>query len=271
MISVVLLGAGNVATHLYRAFSQSENITITQWYNRSIKAISSYANTIYVTDTFETLKPADIYIIAMSDDVIAPLSKQLPFTDRFVVHTSGSVGLHDLDKKNVRGVLYPLQTFSKDAELDFANVPFCIESEDKQKLDLLKTIAKSVGSPVYKINTEQRRILHLSAVFVNNFTNQLYRIAHEISDAKSINFDILKPLILETAKKVQEQSPYMAQTGPAKRNDKKTIKRHLKGIENQDHKVIYELLTKSIQKTHGASTKSTLSEAEVLSNRNSSS
>jgi predicted short-subunit dehydrogenase-like oxidoreductase (DUF2520 family) len=86
---------------------------------------------------------------------------------------------------------------------------------------------------------------------VNNFTNQLYRIAHEISDAKSINFDILKPLIQETARKAQELSPYMAQTGPAKRNDKKTIKRHLKQLENEDHKAIYKLLTASIQKTHG--------------------
>jgi hypothetical protein len=86
---------------------------------------------------------------------------------------------------------------------------------------------------------------------VNNFTNQLYRIAHEISDAKGISFDVLKPLILETAKKVQTLSPYMSQTGPAKRNDKKTIKKHLKLIENEDHKAIYELLTDSIKKTHG--------------------
>jgi predicted short-subunit dehydrogenase-like oxidoreductase (DUF2520 family) len=96
--------------------------------------------------------------------------------------------------------------------------------------------------------------LHLSAVFVNNFANQLYRIAHEISDAKNINFDILKPLIMETARKVQDMSPYMAQTGPAKRNDKKTIKRHLKQIESEEHKAIYEFLTASIKKTHGVST-----------------
>jgi hypothetical protein len=94
-------------------------------------------------------------------------------------------------------------------------------------------------------------MLHLCAVYVNNFTNQLYRIAHEISDGKGINFDVLKPLILETAKKVQTLSPFAAQTGPAKRNDKKTIKKHLKLIENKDHKAIYELLTDSIKKTHG--------------------
>ncbi len=94
--------------------------------------------------------------------------------------------------------------------------------------------------------------MHLAAVFVNNFTNQLYRIGHEITESEGAEFDLLKPLILETAKKIKDLSPYMAQTGPAKRNDKKTIKRHLKHLENnQHHKAIYKLLTESIQKTHG--------------------
>ena len=152
---------------------------------------------------------------------------------------------------------FALQTFSKNTDVDFSQVPFCIETLDKKDLPILKSLAEAIGSPHYKINTEQRQTLHLAAVFINNFTNQLYRIAHEISDAKSINFDILKPLIQETANKVQELSPYMAQTGPAKRNDKKTIKRHLKLLENEHHKTIYELLTKSIQKTHGVSRTST--------------
>lgn len=117
-------------------------------------------------------------------------------------------------------------------------------------MTFLNSIGDALGCQTYKINTEQRQTLHLSAVFVNNFTNQLYRIAHEISDAKSINFDVLKPLIQETARKVKTLSPYMAQTGPAKRNDKKTIKRHLKQLENEEHREIYELLTASIQKTH---------------------
>jgi predicted short-subunit dehydrogenase-like oxidoreductase (DUF2520 family) len=144
-----------------------------------------------------------------------------------------------------------LQTFSKDTKIDFKDIPICIEALEKNDVQMLKDLAEAMGSPYYKINTEQRQILHLCAVYVNNFTNQLYRVAHEISDAKSINFDILKPLILETAKKVQTISPYMAQTGPAMRNDKKTIKKHLKLIQNEDHKAIYELLTKSIMKTHG--------------------
>ena len=253
MISVSLIGAGNVALHLYKVFSNAKDVRIVQWYNRNIKKISSYKNEVYVTDDINDLKASDIYILAISDDSIARVSSKLPFENEFVVHTSGSVNIHDLDKKNTRGVFYPLQTFSKSSEINFENVPMCIESEDKSKLELLKDLAESINSPIYKISTEQRQTLHLSAVFVNNFTNQLYRIAHEISDAQRINFEILKPLIKETANKIDELSPYMAQTGPAKRNDKKTIKRHLKQLDNVEHKKIYELMTQSIQKTHGIS------------------
>ncbi|MEM9680051.1 MAG: DUF2520 domain-containing protein, partial [Bacteroidota bacterium] len=222
MISVVLLGAGNVAHHLFHAFSMSEGVSFDQWYNRTLSSIAQYSHTTDTTDQLSQLKSADIYILAVSDDAISELSKTLNVTNGLVVHTSGSANIHDLNRKHRRGVFYPLQTFSKDADIDFSDVPFCIEAIEKEDLQLLKSLASAIGSTPYKISTEQRQTLHLSAVFVNNFVNQLYRIAHEISDAKSINFDILKPLISETAKKVQYMSPYMAQTGPAKRNDKKT-------------------------------------------------
>lgn len=251
MISVVLLGAGNVATHLYKAFKESDSIKIAQWYNRTLNSISSYKNEVEITDDLKTLKNADIYLMAISDDSISQLSESLPFENRLVAHTSGSVSIHDLNKKNQRAVFYPLQTFSKEVEIKMSEVPICIETTEKTNLKILKVLAEGTGSKWYKINTEQRQTLHVTAVYVNNFVNQLYRIAHEISDAKSINFDILKPLIEETAQKVQNISPYLAQTGPAVRNDKKTIKRHLKLIENDHHKEIYELLTSSIMRTHG--------------------
>ncbi|GAA4952945.1 DUF2520 domain-containing protein [Algibacter agarivorans] len=251
MISVVILGAGNVATHLFKAFNNSNNVSVIQWFNRSIESINPYKNTVDITNDLNALKDADIYILAVSDDVIGSLSSKLPFDNKLVVHTSGSVSVYDIDKKHKRGVLYPLQTFSKTTEMDFTNVPICIETIDKKSFPILKELAKSTGGPFKRINSDQRRVLHLAAVFVNNFTNQLYRIGHEITESEGAEFDMLKPLILETAKKIQDISPYMAQTGPAKRNDKKTIKKHLKDLESQHHKDIYQLLTNSIQKTHG--------------------
>ncbi len=251
MLSVILIGAGNVASHLFNAIKKSESASIIQWYNRTIDTIKPFQNDVDITDDLSTLKEADIYIMAVSDDSIAELSNALPFSNRLVAHTSGSVSIHQLDKKHKRAVFYPLQTFTKGATIDFSEVPICIECLEKENLQVLKSLAEVLGCKFYKINTEQRQTLHLSAVYVNNFVNQLYRIAHEISDAKSINFDIVKPLIMETARKVQDISPYMAQTGPAKRNDKKTIKRHLKQIESEEHKAIYQMLTNSIKKTHG--------------------
>ncbi|MBN2868638.1 MAG: DUF2520 domain-containing protein [Flavobacteriaceae bacterium] len=250
MIKIVLLGAGNVATHLYKAISGTENIKIVQWYNRSLNKISLYKNEVSITDNINNLVGADLYIICVSDDAIETLSSKLPFEKRLVVHTSGSASLYDIDKKHYRGVFYPLQTFSKDVALDFTTVPICIETLRKQDFKLLKTVGEALGCQTYKVNPDQRPALHLAAVFVNNFTNQLYRVAHEITERHGAEFDILKPLITETAKKVQDVSPYKAQTGPAKRNDKKTIKRHLKLLDNEHHEAIYKLMTSSIKKTH---------------------
>jgi predicted short-subunit dehydrogenase-like oxidoreductase (DUF2520 family) len=251
MISVIIIGAGNVATHLYKAFNTAEHIAVKQWYNRNIEQLQPFKNTVEITNDISSLKIADVYIMAISDDAIGDLSTALPFSNRLVVHTSGSVSMHDLDKKNERGVFYPLQTFSKDIDLKFSEVPICIEIEHKSNLQVLKDLANTIGSAHYKVNSEQRSVLHLAAVFVNNFTNQLYRIGHEITESKSADFNILKPLIKETANKIETLSPFLAQTGPAKRNDKKTLKKHLKALDKDIHKDIYELLTKSIKQTHG--------------------
>ena len=263
MISVCIIGAGNVATHLYKVFTETKMVSVNQWYSRDISKISSFQNKVPITDKLSELIEADLYIIAVSDDAIPGVSEALPFENRLVAHTSGSVSIYDLDKKNRRGVFYPLQTFSKEAYIDFKEVPICIETIGKKDFPLLKSLAEAIGSTFYKVNSNQRRALHLAAVFVNNFSNQLYRIAHEITENEGIEFDVLKPLILETAKKVQNLSPYLAQTGPAKRNDKKTIKKHLELLENEDHKAIYTLLTDSIKKTQGNSTRSLIKSKKI--------
>ena len=251
MLSVCLIGAGNVGYHLFNAFNEAKHVIVNQWYSRDISSISTYNNEVEITDNLKNLLNSDIYVLAVSDDAIKEVSYNLPFSNRFIVHTSGGLTLHELDKKNSRGVFYPLQTFSKDHEIDFTQVPICIETESKSDMEILKNLSHAIGSEHYKVNGEQRNALHLAAVFANNFSNQLYRIAHEICESTGANFNILKPLIKETANKIEDLSPYQAQTGPAKRNDKKTIKKHLKMLEKEEHKEIYQLLTKVIQQTHG--------------------
>ena len=251
MLSIVLIGTGNVAQQFYAAMSNTKGLKIIQVIGRNKKKLSPFKNCPKTATDYKYLLNADIYIIAVNDDSIATVSQYFKNKPGLVVHTSGSMPLSILPESVRRGVFYPLQTISKERKIDLTEVPICIEAEKIEDYDILRELANTISAQVQIITSEQRKLVHLAAVFVNNFTNQLYRIAHEISDAKSINFDILKPLIMETARKVQHMSPYMAQTGPAKRNDKKTIKRHLKLLENEEHKAIYELLTASIKKTHG--------------------
>lgn len=247
MIKVVLIGSGNVAQHLILAFAKSKKVEVTQVFSRQKEAVSHLFDPNKITDDYNKLAEADLYIIAVSDDAIAKVSSQLPFKSRFVVHTSGSVSLDALDKKNRKGSFYPLQTFSKNKTVDFSQIPICLESEHNSDFELLEKVAQSISNTVFKINSEQRKALHVSAVFVNNFVNNLYQMGNEICEANKVPFEILKPLILETANKVMTLSPKQAQTGPAIRNDKQTIASHLDFLLDENQKNIYKTLTQSIQ------------------------
>ena len=228
MITVLLIGKGNVATHLYNAFLKAEAINILQISSRNLSKIPK----------------ADITIIAVSDDVIAEVSSKIK--NKFVVHTSGSVRLNDLKNKYNKGVFYMLQTCSKDKEIDFSEIPFCLEAENEKDYNLLKTLALSIGQKVYSISSKQRKTIHVAAVFVNNFTNHLYKIGNDICKQNNVPFEILLPLIKETSLKIEQLEPKNAQTGPAIRKDKKTINNHL-NLLNDDQQEIYKILTKSIQ------------------------
>ena len=247
MIKVVLIGSGNVAHHLIEAFAKSKIVEVTQVFSRQKESVSPLFDSNKITDDYNNLAKADLYIIAVSDDAIAKVSSQLPFQNRLVVHTSGSVSLDVLDKKNRKGSFYPLQTFSKKKAVDFSQIPICLESENDSDFELLDKVAQSISNTVFKINSEQRKALHVSAVFVNNFVNHLYQMGNEICEANKVPFQILKPLILETANKVMTLSPAAAQTGPAIRNDKQTIASHLDFLLDENQKNIYKILTQSIQ------------------------
>ena len=253
MISVVIIGSGNVGAHFFNTFKQIEQINVLQWFSRTLSNIEHHKNEVAITNSLDNIIDyADIYIIAVADSAISEVSSKLLFSNKLVVHTSGALSIHNIDRKHRRGVLYPLQTFTKDTPIDLKTVPFCIEALDKEDYTLLKKLTQYIGSSAKRMNSEQRNILHLAAVFVNNFTNQLYRIAHEITDEKGVDFHMLKPLLLETAKKVHTISPYMAQTDPAKRGDLNTILTQLKLLKKEQHKALYKLLTQSIQETHGS-------------------
>ncbi len=246
MIKVTIIGSGNVAQHLISAFSNQENIELFQVFARNKSSISHLINLNKIVSDYKDLLEADLYIICVSDNAIQEVASKIPFTNKLIAHTSGSFLINDLDSKNRKAVFYPLQTFSKNQEVNFLEIPICLEAQNEQDYQILEKVAQSISNSIYEINSEQRKALHVSAVFVCNFVNHLYQIGNDICEENNVDFEILKPLIQETANKIISLSPNEAQTGPAKRNDSQTINSHLQLLSNENQKEIYKLLTKSI-------------------------
>ncbi|TDN87894.1 putative short-subunit dehydrogenase-like oxidoreductase (DUF2520 family) [Salegentibacter sp. 24] len=250
MKKVVILGAGNVAFHLLKAFSEAQNTKVIQMYNHRKESLKYFERFTHTTSNINKLKSADFYILALKDDVIPEIAKTFRPVKGIVLHTSGAVGLTALHNLTDYGVFYPLQTFSKNKAVDFSQIPVCIEANSPENLEKIKNLGLNITTDVREINSEQRKALHLAAVFVNNFSNHLFAIGAEICEDHQVDFSILKPLIKETASKIESLKPEKAQTGPALRNDEKTIAVHLALLSNK-HQDIYRLLTQSIQELHG--------------------
>jgi predicted short-subunit dehydrogenase-like oxidoreductase (DUF2520 family) len=251
MIKVIFLGFGNVNSHLLNALHKNTEVSVIQVFNRNhIRLLSPFEH-IPFTDDISKIEDADIYIIGIPDDAISSFSESLSFQNKFVAHTSGGAAMNVLSSKNRRGIFYPLQTFSKQREVDFKDIPICIEAENPNDLDLLRKLGETISEYVVEISSEKRTKLHLAAVFVNNFVNHLYEIGSEILKHEDLPFDLLKPLIAETASKIETLPPEEAQTGPAKRNDQKTIEKHLHLLADSPNKKIYELFTEQLNQKYG--------------------
>ena len=246
MISIIVIGSGNVAQHLIKIINKTADLQLVQVFARNTEEIKLLINNDLITSNYNEIKNADLYIIAVLDDAIEMVSEKLPFKNKLVIHTSGSISIDVLNSKNRKGVFYPLQTFSKNKEVDFTEIPICLEAENENDYKILEDFSKSISNKVYKINSVQRKAIHVSAVFVCNFVNHMYVLGNEICQENQIPFDILKPLIKETASKIEILSPIEAQTGPAKREDISTINKHLNFLKNENQKDIYKTITKSI-------------------------
>ena len=247
MIKIVLLGAGNVGTHLCRALQNKEGLEIIQWYNRSLNSLEKELVPFAATQNLNDIIEADLYIISVSDTAIPAISKALEGKNGLIAHTAGSIPMEVLGAHQNHGIFYPLQTFSKQKEVDFNQIPLCLEANQPENLNLLKKVAQSLGGPVHLIDSAQRKALHVAAVFVNNFTNHLYTIGEELCKAHNVPFSVLQPLIAETADKIKHLPPSAAQTGPAARGDQKILKNHLQYLTKESHQKLYQLISASIQ------------------------
>lgn len=251
MQTVVVLGAGNVASHLIKALIQN-TYQVKQIYNRTLSKAEELGELygISATNTASEIEKADLYLIASSDQAIAEIAEKIPETDGMIVHTSGAMPLTEIKSGVRRGVIYPLQTLSKGKNIAYDDMPFFIEAETAEDEALLHTFVRKISHKVDILDSEKRLKIHMAAVWVNNFSNLMFQVGEKFCIENELPFESLKPLIKETAAKLEEMSPYEAQTGPAKRADQETIKKHLKIIKDPDLKKVYELLSQLITKIH---------------------
>ena len=255
-MKIAFIGSGNLAWHISKAFQDAgaEIIQVFSRTEKNAKKLADMLNTCYTTNIVEISPDADLYVFAVSDEVLIRLSMneliREIIDDKLVVHTAGSVELSVLKplSKNY-GVFYPFQTFSKNTELECSKIPICYEANTDENNKILKELAEKISTNVQFIDTEQRKYIHLAGVFACNFTNHMYALAEKILNDKKISAKIMMPLINETAKKVNRYSAKEVQTGPVVRNDEIIIKKHLELLGNYpDCKNLYTFVSDNIKK-----------------------
>lgn len=252
--SIVFIGAGNLATNLAHAFYR-KGFRVVQIYSRTEDSARTLAQAVeadYTTSLENVAPDAQLYIVSLKDDALVELLPQIVAGKGkgLWVHTAGSIPM-DIWKGHVEryGVFYPLQTFSKSRLVDFHEIPVFVEGSSDEEVHFLKQIASALSRKVLEANSEQRRNLHLAAVFTCNFTNHMYALAEHLLQKHGLPFDAMLPLIDETARKVHELSPRLAQTGPAVRYDMGVIGKHLDMLADEpEMQQLYRLLSDDIHR-----------------------
>ena len=271
-MKIVLIGAGNLATHLGKALHAAGHDMV-QVFSRTMQSAETLASLLDaepLTDIAQVRDDADVYIFSVKDSALVQLVAQLcrheadglgedgavnalrkakkGEHERVFLHTAGSMPMSVFKGMAQHyGVLYPMQTFSKQREVDFSIIPCFVEANDEFAQKQIEGMAREISGRVYELSSEDRKYLHLSAVFACNFANHCYAISQELLEEHGIPFDVMLPLINETAAKVHEMKPKDAQTGPAVRYDENVIDKQSKLLENHPHfKKVYDSMSKSI-------------------------
>lgn len=251
---IVMVGAGRIAWNLGKRL-KSKGLPVSQVVSRTAAhaaELGSVLNCAWSAEYAEIRPDADWVIIAVSDDVIGAVAAQIaPYlTDALVTHTSGATPGEVLAPFLPRyGVFYPLQSFSKERQPVWSKIPFCVNASGAEEVLFLRKMAKRIGNLVYQVNDQQRAILHVAAVYANNFTNYCFAVAEKILDDADLPFEMLHPLMEETLAKAINDVPSKMQTGPAIRGDRETIEKHLLLLEQYpDWQMIYKVISEDISK-----------------------
>lgn len=248
---VVLIGAGKLATHLASALL-SAGFQIQQVYSRtkiSAKKLAGVLNTKHTTNPDNIFSGADLYVLCLTDEANLEFIKKFNFPNATFVHTSGTLSIDIFSQKVKKyGVIYPVQSFYEGRKINFRQVPLCIEASDLETEKELLAMASRISDNCTLVDSMQRQQLHLAAVFANNFGNHMFAVAEELMKKANLSFDMLLPLIQETTDRIGAFSPEKIQTGPAVRNDRIVIKKHLELLSfSAEYKEIYKIVSNSIQ------------------------
>jgi predicted short-subunit dehydrogenase-like oxidoreductase (DUF2520 family) len=257
MPTVSFIGSGNLAWHLAPALDNAGYV-VKEVYSRNPKHAEELTGRLYQAEVKATLdfstSDSTVFIICTSDDAIADIAREIILPGEvFLVHTSGSQPLSILQyaATNNTGVIYPLQTFTKNKRIDFKNVPLFIETNNEETEKTIMEMSKVISTQVRKIFSEERKALHVAAVFASNFSNHMLTLSKEILEQNNLTFDLLKPLISETINKSLSIGPEAAQTGPAKRGDLEILDNHMEFLKDEETlSEIYKLVSQSIIDRH---------------------
>lgn len=252
-MKIVFIGAGNLATHLAKKL-HNQSFDIVQIYSRTLVSADELAIKVNAasTDKIKDIVPnADIYIFSIPDAALENILFQIQIDkNKLFLHTAGSITIDIFKEYSDRyGVIYPFQTFSKQREIDFKDIPIFIEINNQEDRIILEKIANTLSEKIYYLSSDKRQYLHLTGVFACNFVNHMYNIADQILTQEDIPFDVILPLIDETANKVHYLRPTDAQTGPAIRYDENVINKHLSLIIGEKLKDIYKMISENIHET----------------------
>lgn len=255
--TIAIIGTGNVAFHLSSALENAGHV-ISEIYGRNIDAAETLSSRLYGTEACDVLdfteSRAQIYILAVSDQAVEGIAEAILLPENStLLHTSGVLPLDILAQSSAdfTGILYPLQSLTKRRDIGFEEVPFLLESDERETIKILKTICKSLSSPYYQVPSHERRAIHVAAVFASNFTNHMLLVAESIMTQQGLDFEMLKPLVIEQINKSLQMGARASQTGPAVRGDFDTLENHLRFLAaNEQWAELYQVVSQDILDNH---------------------
>lgn len=250
-MKIVFIGAGNLATCVSLEM-QRAGVTIAQICSRtrdSAESLAKKLNCQWTTNINEIIPDADLYIFSLKDTVLPEVIAKVAPNDGMWVHTAGSVPMQIFEGYAKRyGVFYPLQTFSKKRRVKLDQTPIFLEVNNPEDMKMLRKVAIALSGNAQELDSEKRKYLHLAAVFACNFTNHMYLLASKVLEEQGLSYDVLQPLIVETAQKLTEVSPAEAQTGPAVRFDRDIMDKQMAMLTDPGMQTIYRLISQNIYK-----------------------